>query len=373
MPKPIVYAAIIILFTVPLFSPFLVTAQQSFKGLEPLFTSPRQYNAVLTAAAPLIDGDINDKSWVNVPWTENFSDIEGDLKPAPYFKTRCKMIWDKNYLYIAAELKENQLWANVKNHDEVVFLDNDFEVFIDPDNNAYQYFEIELNAINTVWELFLSKPYRNDSGPLMSWDAPGLKTAVKVLGTVNDPSDTDKGWTVEMAIPYAALSIGNDVKIPEDGDLWRINFSRVEWDTHISGGKYVKSKDENGKNLPEHNWVWSPQGVIDMHYPERWGYLKFSKSNDQSAGKFLLPYAEKQKNSLWLTYYRQKEYQKKHGKYAGSLQEIGVSAVFDLDGKKNVLEMEATGHQFYVSIKADGHQTITINQEGMLKNELLIQ
>ena len=25
----------------------------------------------------------------------------------------------------------------------------------------------------------------------------------------------------------------------------------------------------------EDNWVWSPQGLVDMHVPERWGVVQF--------------------------------------------------------------------------------------------------
>jgi hypothetical protein len=45
---------------------------------------------------------------------------------------------------------------------------------------------------------------------------------------------------------------------PKIGTEWRIDFSRVEW-----------------LKKPEENWVWSPQGVINMHVPDRWGYLEF--------------------------------------------------------------------------------------------------
>ncbi|HQI44441.1 MAG TPA: hypothetical protein PK949_10040, partial [Dysgonamonadaceae bacterium] len=63
---------------------------------------------------------------------------------------------------------------------------------------------------------------------------------------------------------------------PSAGDQWRVNFSRVEWHTNIENGKYVKKKDPvSGKPLPEENWVWSPQGVVDMHRPEMWGFVHF--------------------------------------------------------------------------------------------------
>jgi hypothetical protein len=92
-----------------------------------------------------------------------------------------------------------------------------------------------------------------------------------VNGTLNDPRDRDRGWSVEMAFPWAAFASRASVKSPAAGDQWRVNFSRVEWRTTIEGGKYVKAP-----HLPEDNWVWSPQGLINMHVPDRWGYVEFA-------------------------------------------------------------------------------------------------
>src|ERR1700754_377483 len=74
-----------------------------------------------------------------------------------------------------------------------------------------------------------------------------------------------------------AINPGFKTTVPQHGTIWRINFSRVEYDTKVENGQNVKLKDEvTGRDLPEHNWVWSAQGVINMHYPERWGFLVFS-------------------------------------------------------------------------------------------------
>jgi hypothetical protein len=52
----------------------------------------------------------------------------------------------------------------------------------------------------------------------------------------------------------------------------------VEWDVDPTAGGYRKRNGPTGKPLPEHNWVWSPQGVIDMHVPQRWGFIHFDGS-----------------------------------------------------------------------------------------------
>jgi hypothetical protein len=134
---------------------------------------------------------------------------------------------------------------------------------------------LEINALNTGWDLFLPKPYREGGSADNSWEIPGLRTAVHMNGTINDPRDRDRGWSVEIAFPWAAFASRPPVKTPATGDQWRVNFSRVEWRTSITGGKYVKVP-----NLPEDNWVWSPQGLINMHVPDRWGYVEFAGSRN---------------------------------------------------------------------------------------------
>src|ERR1700733_2132862 len=321
-------------------TPLISSAQSPFNAFANLFTEPKSYIVNYTKSAQAIDGDITDAVWQQVAWTDDFRDIEGDLKPNPPLRTRAKMLWDDSCLYIAAEISDPNVWAYLKRHDDIVFHDNDFEVFIDPNNTTHQYFELEFNALNTVFDLFLNKPYRNGGNAMINWNAEGLRSAVKVQGTLNDPSDTDKGWTIEIAIPFKAVSIGNNVQVPVDGTLWRINFSRVEWDTKAENGHYVKLKDGSGRVLPEHNWVWSPQGVVNMHYPERWGYLLFNK--DVTVKKtFSLPYPEEQKRYLWLVYYEEEQRKDRLGSYAASLEELGLKSTITINGRVNSLQIEA--------------------------------
>lgn len=339
-------------------------AQTGFQGLENLFSTPKNYVVRHTDEVLKMDGNLQENAWQKAVWTSDFVDIEGNLKPLPKLQTRVKMLWNDSTLFIAAELQEPQIWATQTHHDDIIYKDNDFEIFIDPDNNTHQYFELEVNAINKIFDLFLPKPYRNGGDALISWDMAGLKTGVEVVGTLNNSKDTDKGWTVEFAIPLSSLRMGFPVKVPEEGTLWRINFSRVEWDTKIVGNKNIKLTDTAGKNLPEHNWVWSPQGVINMHFPERFGYLQFSRKSD---AVFILPFSEKQRQYLWLIYYRQKQYQEKNGKYAHTLAELKLERSVKIEERENVLQMDASAKQFTATIAIEGSPAISINDEGLIE------
>ena len=94
------------------------------------------------ATAPLtIDGRLEDEGWRRAAWTAPFGDIQGTLKPVPRYSTRAKMLWDDDFFYVGAELEEPHVWATLRQRDTVIFYDNDFEVFIDPDGDNHEYYE----------------------------------------------------------------------------------------------------------------------------------------------------------------------------------------------------------------------------------------
>ena len=237
----------------------------------------KEYNCHHTPHEIVIDGEVYDEVWKNIPWSDFFEDIEGDSKPKPYYQTRIKMLWDDNNLYIAAELEEPNIWAYLDKHDNIVYRDNDFEVFINPTNDGLNYFEIEINALETILDLFMVKPYNKRGKPDLIWNAEGLQKSVKIYGEINDSTTKDRKWAVELAIPWTAFQNRlPKLTAPVPGDTWRMNFSRVQWETKYCDNRYEKKTNpDTGKPFPENNWVWSPQGVINMHVPEHWGYITF--------------------------------------------------------------------------------------------------
>ena len=86
------------------------------------------------------------------------------------------MLYDDNYFYFAAELDEPHVWATLTDRDAVIYHDNDFEVFIDPDGDNHLYYELEINALGTEWDLLLVKPYRDGGPAINAWDIQGLQT-----------------------------------------------------------------------------------------------------------------------------------------------------------------------------------------------------
>jgi len=249
---------------------------------------PNQYVARRGTVAP-IDGDLSKAVWKAAPWSEPFLEIRGKdappgSKPSPWQSTKMKMLWDDEYLYIAAVMDVdagNQITAKMEERNSAIFhTDSDFEVFLDPSGCCHGYKELEMNAINTVWNLMLDRPYMDGGsefsgrvakeGEEQHWDVKKQRTAARVTkGRLGNPAESSQ-WCCEVALAHSdSIELApTRAAQPYVGGCWRINFSRVEKQGHV-------------------NWVWSPQvvwtpaqkryvGQVNMHLPDAWGYVVFA-------------------------------------------------------------------------------------------------
>ena len=319
-----------------------------FEKYEKYLVDPRTYVAYRTEGTLKIDGKLDESSWQKAKDTEEFEDISGKGFDAPKYKTTAKMLWDDDFLYVGAILEEPNITAKLTQRDTIIYYDNDFEVFIDPDSDGHNYFEIEVNAKNVLFDLMLDKPYRVGGDFFLQWDCPGIQSGIHIEGTLNNPNDTDKYWTVEMAIPRQALTLSFN-NLLKAGNTWRINFSRVEW-----------------LKKPEENWVWNATGRIDMHMPDRWGYLYFS---DNKVGteetQLVYPHDKDIYKLMWAVFYAQQDYKNENGKYA-TLNEIpGLSAEMK---QKLTMNVTPCTYQIRAEVPAEGKVYI-LNEEGYFKKE----
>lgn len=342
-------------------------AQDREVNLMRLLQVPKQYSILKTSEAINIDGIADEKDWHRAPWTEDFTDIETGSKADDDKRARCKMLWDSAYLYVFAEFRELDIWTTITEQDAPVFRDNAFELFVNQDGSTFHYFEFQINAQGTVWDLYMPRPYRSGGRGLSSWDIKGLKKAVHIAGTLNDPSDKDSSWSVELAIPFSALGVWrNAIK---SGTIWRMNFSRVQWQTEVVDGKYAKKKEQSsGKFLPEKYTVWSPQGILNLHYPERWGYVLFTDAS--STSDFLSMPAENLKLTMWKYYYLQQRYKSQYKLYAktiGQLDALKVKAP-EIPAKDAEIKMLSNEKQFWIEGRlAASRELITLDHEGEMR------
>ena len=237
---------------------------------QPARDLPPTYACARATGAINVDGALDDAAWQSAAWTEDFVDIVGSTgKQPPALRTRAKLTWDDENLYIAAELSEPRISATIRERDEQLYREQAFEVFIDPDGDAKHYLELQVNPLNTVCDLFMDKPYREKGKADVGFDLAGLRSAVRVNGSVNEPADVDESWTVELAIPWTAIkSLSTDtVAPPHAGERWRVNFARM---------RAAEPAQGNDAKVAKSISVWAAQGAVNMHLPERWGWVEFS-------------------------------------------------------------------------------------------------
>jgi len=331
--------------------------------------APKRYVCYRAAAPVAVDGNLDEDVWAKASWSDPFVDIEGAGRPKPRFRTMVKMLWDDQFFYLGAYLEEPAVWATLTERDSIIYQDNDFELFIDPDGDTHNYYELEMNALNTVWDLFLVTPYRDGSpANIHAWDIHGLRTAVLVNGTLNNPADKDKGWFVEIALPWDILKeAASPEASPKPGDQWRVNFSRVEYRVAAEGGRHVKALDPaTSKSYPEDNWVWSPTGLVNIHYPELWGYVQFSgKTAGRGKDAFLDKPEEKAKWALRRIYYREWAFRAEKGIFTADLRALGLSER-DLKAGGFVFPpaIQTTENLFEAVYRRQGGGALRIAQDG---------
>ena len=328
---------------------------------------PKHYIITKTNEQIIIDGIGKESSWKQALFSDSFIDIEG--VKTPKYDTKFKMLWDENYLFVYAQMEEPHVWGYLKKRDTIIYYNNDFEIFISPSGTTRNYGEIEINSLGTVWDLLLNKPYRDKGKANSNWDLDNMKSAVHIEGTLNNHSDIDSLWTIEIAIPMnALLELKNGKRsIPKEGEQWRINFSRVEWDFDIVNETYQRKKKSDGKFQPEYNWVWSKQNVINMHEPEKWGIIQFT--NETSSEKILFINDEH-------IFIKQVAYalfrQTKFGvlkellkEKTGSTQVISVK-YSDLDSLTSTFYKTNFGFEYKINSEQP-NQTFIINETGVIK------
>jgi hypothetical protein len=179
------------------------------------------------AAAPItIDGVAAEPAWAAVAWSPDLITAEGSADPVG--KATAKLTWDDQYLYVFATVTDSDVVTAYKNHDDPLWKQDCVELFIDADGNRRGYVELQVNPNNATFDSWFATT-RAQPGDT-TWDS-GMITAVKLRGTT-EPGDTDKGWDVEIAIPWQAVR-GRDEAMavrlpPQIGERWRLNLVRVD-------------------------------------------------------------------------------------------------------------------------------------------------
>lgn len=328
---------------------------------------PKQYEAIHTNDQMTIDGKEDEAAWQNVPKMYIDHTIVGDLGDQIH-TAWCKMLWDNKNVYYFIHIDEPQLWATITQNESKLFLENAFEIFLNPDGDGQQYIEYQTNALGATWDLLMDKPYRNGGDFNSSYTIKNAKEAVKYYGTLNNGKDKDSCWTVELAFPIHSIIGLDKIKSLQD-KIWRMNLSRVEWTlTTDADGHYHKKLDVDGKQIPESYFTWSPQYAVNLHTPEKWGYVRFvDHLSNGNAPTFIHLDKEKRKDQLWEIYYAQKKYQQQNGQLAKKITMLNLP--------KNIpyqdFKLTINGKYFIIETFSKQFGVMRVNEDGLYQESNL--
>lgn len=206
-----------------------------------------------------LSGKMDDPLWERAAEVPLMDAITGN---PGRFATSVRVLYNTRYLYVGFRCEDDYVWGTVKNRNGAIYDEECVEVFLNPSGVPHQYYEINVSPLNVIFDAVVinARTPRDPEAEFIgfsAWDPPELRTSVHVDGKVNT-SGAARGWTAELAIPLAAL-FGAPNTPPKPGDVWRINFYRI---------------DSPRKNQREH-YAWSRTDRAAFHQPWKFGYLVF--------------------------------------------------------------------------------------------------
>ena len=200
--------------------------------LEPGPTWPvlRSAKIPYTKQAPKLDGKLNDSSWDNaLRYQGLYAFNTRAYLEEP--KTEWKILWDENYLYFSFQCDDTDIIAPKMKRDDAVYSFDCVEMFILPEFSHGLYWEIVISPTGSIYDGFNSKKFKG-WGPLVrkEMNVDGMKVGIEVDGTPNNSEDQDKGYTVEVAVPFQSLPGYTRGNSPQAGDILHVMLVRLDKD-----------------------------------------------------------------------------------------------------------------------------------------------
>jgi hypothetical protein len=221
--------------------------------------APKRLVVPKLTGAVTIDGDLTEPMWAKAAVIKPFYKADGSGRERE--ETEVRAWYDDTALYLGWVCKDADIQATFKERDSKFWEEEVAEFFITP-KDLSKYFELQWNPLGGMFDAIIrNELHENGVSKKMAGDwsytAKGMKSAVKVKGTVANSGDQDEYWRVEVVVPFSDF----EQATPKAGDVWRANFYR-----------YNRQKD-----LPLELLSWSPPMLPGFHQPSRFGFLEFGK------------------------------------------------------------------------------------------------
>ena len=211
----------------------------------------------------VVDGKMNEEAWSKTE-KRDFDYFYRIEKPDDRQITTLRMLWDDENLYLFYDMKDKYLTVRETNRDGQPYFDDCAELFLitAPDSlDTHFGYELNLNKASNDF-IYFNNFYAGEDVVFKDFD-PDFEVEVTYNGTLNDNSDIDLGWTMEIAIPMANFGKLGDVVPAESGNRWAFLAVRQDRNDH-EGTRRSTSTIFPIYDLSK-----------NVHQPNRFGLLEF--------------------------------------------------------------------------------------------------
>jgi hypothetical protein len=227
------------------------------------FGEQEVFKVARTNTPMVIDGKLNEEAWQKTESRslDYFYRVE---KPTDQQNTVFRMLWDDENLYVFFACEDQYITARERNRDGRPYLDDCAEIFLIPvpdSLNVHYGFELNLYKASNDF-IYLNNFYQGKNAAVRSYD-PDFEVEVTVDGTVNDNSDLDKGWTMEMALPLTLFKGMDRFSPVKAGNQWGFLAIRQERND-AEGNRRITSTIFPIYDINK-----------DVHQPNRFGLMEF--------------------------------------------------------------------------------------------------
>ncbi len=247
----------------PIYISLIMAGTCLFAQEKKLSTGEQEIFRVSKTDMPMaIDGKLDEEVWQKTESRslDYFYNVE---KPTDQQNSVFRMLWDEDNLYLFFACEDQYITASERNRDGRPYLDDCAEIFLIPAPDSLDmHYGFELNLYKASNDfIYLADIYQGRRGSVYSYN-PEFEVEVTIDGTMNDNSDLDVGWTMEMAIPLK-LFRGMDRFSPvKEGNKWAFLAIRQE-----------RNDAEPGRRLA--STIFPIYGLENIHHANRFGFMEF--------------------------------------------------------------------------------------------------
>lgn len=230
-------------------------------GAEPVLSdkAPEPYIVHRAAQPPKIDGNLSEPDWEHASAITSFNlfrPVDVDQLP----KTIARVLWDKTHLYLGFECDDDDIWSYSDKNDDPLYSGDVVELFVKPSRDSLQYYEFVVAPNGAIYDARYPSRGAGLSHRFGRWNSE-TKIATRVNGSDDEHRDSDRGYSVEMAIPLEAFE---KQERPSEGTEWTFGVFRYD---------YSKSYEDCLMLMS----ILEASGSHGFHHYEAYAPLEFEK------------------------------------------------------------------------------------------------